>query len=60
MEVFLRKNILPKLAMCMQEFPISPHQQVLGRSIESYCLRSVAFEKSAVYNFALRKEIGHF
>lgn len=29
MEVFLRKNILPKLAMCMQEFPISPHQQVL-------------------------------
>ena len=33
MEVFLRKNILPKLAMCMQEFPISPHQQVLGRSL---------------------------
>ena len=31
MEVFLRKNILPKLAMCMQEFPISPHQQVLGK-----------------------------
>ena len=30
MEVFLRKHILPKLAMCMQEFPISPHQQVLG------------------------------
>ncbi|KAL3882583.1 hypothetical protein ACJMK2_028913 [Sinanodonta woodiana] len=29
MEAFLVKNILPKLAMCMQEFPINPHQQVL-------------------------------
>ena len=36
MEVFLRKNILPKLAMCMQEFPISPHQQVLGRLLGVY------------------------
>ncbi|XP_053397449.1 tuftelin-interacting protein 11-like [Mercenaria mercenaria] len=29
MEVFLRKNILPKLEMCLQEFPINPHQQTL-------------------------------
>lgn len=29
MEVFLRKNILPKLAMCLEEFPINPHQQSL-------------------------------
>ncbi|XP_064606027.1 tuftelin-interacting protein 11-like [Liolophura sinensis] len=29
MEAFVVKNILPKLAMCMQEFMINPHQQVL-------------------------------
>ncbi|XP_060079683.1 tuftelin-interacting protein 11-like isoform X1 [Ylistrum balloti] len=28
-EAFLVKNILPKLAMCMTEFVINPHQQVL-------------------------------
>ncbi|XP_069102141.1 tuftelin-interacting protein 11-like [Argopecten irradians] len=28
-EAFLVKNILPKLAMCMSEFAICPHQQVL-------------------------------
>lgn len=30
LEAFLVKNILPKLAMCMQEFVINPHQQILG------------------------------
>lgn len=29
-EAFLVKNILPKLAMCMQEFAINPNQQSLG------------------------------
>ncbi|XP_048777997.2 tuftelin-interacting protein 11-like [Ostrea edulis] len=29
LEAFLVKNILPKLAMCMQEFVINPHQQIL-------------------------------
>ncbi|KAL4232809.1 Tuftelin-interacting protein 11 [Mactra antiquata] len=29
MEIFLRKNIVPKLELCLQEFPINPHQQTL-------------------------------
>ncbi|XP_052242663.1 tuftelin-interacting protein 11-like isoform X2 [Dreissena polymorpha] len=29
MEVFLRKHIVPKLELCLQEFPINPHQQTL-------------------------------
>ena len=29
MDAFLMKNILPKLAMCMQEFVVNPHQQHL-------------------------------
>lgn len=30
MNVFLAKNIVPKLALCMHEFTINPHQQQLG------------------------------
>lgn len=29
MEAFLVKNIVPKLGLCMQEFVINPHQQIL-------------------------------
>lgn len=36
MEVFLRKHILPKLEMCLQEFPINPHQQTLGKSLNFF------------------------
>lgn len=31
MEGFLVKNIVPKLELCMQEFVINPHQQILGK-----------------------------
>lgn len=30
MNVFLSKNIVPKLALCMHEFTINPNQQQLG------------------------------
>ncbi len=32
MDAFLVKNIIPKLALCLQEFVINPHQQLLGRN----------------------------
>ena len=31
MDAFVVKNILPKLALCMQEFTINPSQQQLGK-----------------------------
>jgi len=39
MEVFLRKHIVPKLEICLQEFPINPHQQTLGNFIMSILFR---------------------
>ena len=37
MDAFIVKNIVPKLAMCLQDqFVINPHQQHLGKAYISY------------------------
>ena len=33
MEAFLAKNIIPKLALCLQDFIINPANQVMGKWI---------------------------
>ena len=46
MNVFLAKNIVPKLALCMHEFIINPHQQQLGVFIVS--IKFIVLERKFV------------